>query len=157
MHDALGADADDVVVQAMIPPGLDLRIRSTVDERIGPLVAIGLGGSTADLVADEAARLAPLSSASGRRSCVAASRAGPALEAAGLSTGPASSTRCCASPSSSTDHPEIAQADLNPIIVSADRAWVTDAAITVGPAPAEQRCVASVGVASGRDPSRRRG
>ncbi len=37
MHEALGSDADEVVVQAMIPPGLDLRIRITVDERIGPL------------------------------------------------------------------------------------------------------------------------
>ena len=63
MQDAIGADADVVVVQAMVAPGLDLRIRSTSDERLGPLVAIGLGSSTVDLVSDEASRLAPLSSA----------------------------------------------------------------------------------------------
>ena len=92
MHDALGADADDVVVQAMIPPGLDLRIRSTVDERLGALVAVGLGGSTTDLLADEPTRLAPLSPAGAAtlaRGVAGRSRAGgrPGW------TGPRSSTR----------------------------------------------------------------
>ena len=105
MHDALGADADDVVVQAMIPPGLDLRIRSTVDERIGPLVAVGLGGSTADLVADEPSRLAPLSSA-GAAALLAASRAGPALDAAGLPSDPVVDTLLRVA-QLVTDHPEV--------------------------------------------------
>ena len=61
MQDAIGDDAANVVVQQMVAPGLDLRIRTTTDDRLGPLVAIGLGSSTADLVADEASRLAPLS------------------------------------------------------------------------------------------------
>ena len=79
MQEALGADADVVVVQPMVAPGLDLRIRSTLDDRLGPLVAIGLGSSTADLVTGEASRLAPLSSASAT-ALLAGSRAGPALQ-----------------------------------------------------------------------------
>ena len=121
-----------VVVQAMIPPGLDLRIRSTIDEHIGPLVAVGLGGSTADLVSDEAARLAPLSSASAE-ALLAGSRAGPALEAAGLPTAAVIDTLIRVA-QLVTDHPEIAFVDLNPIIVSNDGFWVTDAVIAVGPA-----------------------
>jgi acyl-CoA synthetase (NDP forming)/RimJ/RimL family protein N-acetyltransferase len=132
MHEALGSDADELVVQAMIPPGLDLRIRTTVDDRIGPLVAIGLGGSTADLVADEPSRLAPLTTP-GATALLASSRAGPALEAAGLPTGDIVDTLVRVA-QLVTDHPEIVEADLNPIIVSADRAWVTDAAIAIAPA-----------------------
>ena len=130
MHAALGADADEVVVQAMIPPGLDLRMRSTVDERVGPLVAVGLGGATADLLVDESSRLAPLSPA-GATALVGGSRAGPALEAAGLPTDAVVDTLLRLAQLVS-DHPEVVFADLNPIVVSADRAWVTDATIAVG-------------------------
>ena len=132
MHAALGADADEVVVQAMIPPGLDLRIRSTVDERVGPLVAIGLGGATADLLVDESSRLAPLSPA-GATALVGGSRAGPALDAAGLPSDAVVDTVLRLAQLVS-DHPEVVFADLNPIVVSADRAWVTDATIAVAPA-----------------------
>ncbi len=132
MHEALGSDAADVVVQAMIPPGLDLRIRSSVDERIGPLIAVGLGGSTADLVADEPSRLAPLSS-TGAASLLDSSRVGPALAAAELPSAQIVDTLVRVA-QLVTDHPEILEADLNPIIVSAERAWVTDAAIRIGPA-----------------------
>ena len=132
MHAALGADADEVVVQAMIPPGLDLRMRSTVDERVGPLVAVGLGGATADLLADESSRLAPLSPA-GATALLGGSRAGPALEAAGLPADAVVDTLLRLAQLVS-DHPEVVFADLNPIVVSNDRAWVTDATIAVAPA-----------------------
>ena len=67
----------DVVVQSMTAPGLDLRVRVTVDPELGPLVAVGLGGRSADLLADEARRLAPLSQQSAA-ALVAGSRAGAA-------------------------------------------------------------------------------
>ena len=130
MHDAIGDDAAYVVVQQMVTPGLDLRIRTTTDERLGPLVAIGLGSSTADLVADEASRLAPLSWA-GAGSLLAASRAGPALEQAGLASDAVIDTLMRVAQLVS-DHSEIVAADLNPIIVSTDGAPTTDAIIEVG-------------------------
>jgi acyl-CoA synthetase (NDP forming)/GNAT superfamily N-acetyltransferase len=132
MQDAIGADADVVVVQAMVAPGLDLRIRSTSDDRLGPLVAIGLGSSTADLVSDEASRLAPLSSA-GATALVAGSRAAAALDRAGLDPEPVIDTLMRVAQLVG-DHPEIATADLNPIIVSADGAPTTDATIAITPA-----------------------
>jgi acyl-CoA synthetase (NDP forming)/GNAT superfamily N-acetyltransferase len=132
MQDAIGADADVVVVQAMVAPGLDLRIRSTSDERLGPLVAIGLGSSTVDLVSDEASRLAPLSSA-GAFALVAGSRAAAALDHADLDAGPVIDTLMRVAQLVG-DHPEIAAADLNPIIVSADGAPTTDATIEITPA-----------------------
>ena len=129
MHAALGADAEHVVVQAMAPPGLDLRIRTSADEHLGALITVGLGSSTADLVTDEPARLAPLSSATAE-ALLDGSRAGPALHAAGLDTGPLLDILVRVA-QLVTDHPAIAGADLNPIIVSEGQAWVTDAIITV--------------------------
>jgi hypothetical protein len=129
MQSALGADADEVVVQAMVPPGLDLRIRSAADERLGPLVSVGLGGSQADLIADEATRLAPLSSVTAE-SLIAGSRAGPALERAGLDAGPVADLLVRVA-QLAVDHPAITLIDLNPVIVSAGRASVTDPVITV--------------------------
>ena len=129
MREALGSDADVVLVQPMVAPGLDLRIRSTLDERLGQLVAIGLGGSTADLISGEASRLSPLSSASAA-ALVAGSQAGPALEQAGLATGPVVDLLVRVAQLVS-DHDEIAGVDLNPIIASADGIAVTDAVVRI--------------------------
>jgi acyl-CoA synthetase (NDP forming)/GNAT superfamily N-acetyltransferase len=133
MSAAIGSDADTVVVQAMAEPGLDLRIRSNSDERLGPLVSIGLGSSTADFLVDEESRLAPLSTP-GAAALVAASRAGPALKRAGLGTDTIVDTLMRFAQLVS-DHPEITAADLNPIIVSSDGAWVTDATIEIATPP----------------------
>ena len=116
----------------MVAPGLDLRIRSTSDDRLGPLVAIGLGSSTADLVSDEASRLAPLSSA-GAAALVAGSRAAAALAHAELDPGAVIDTLIRVAQLVG-DHPQITSADLNPIIVSHDGAPTTDATIEISTA-----------------------
>jgi hypothetical protein len=131
MGTALGADAEHVVVQAMVPPGLDLRIRSTSDARAGPLIAIGLGGSQADLIGDEAARLAPLSSIAAE-ALIAGSRAGPALQRAALDPAEVADLLMRVA-QLAVDHPQVALVDLNPVIVSAHGVWVTDAVISVRP------------------------
>jgi acyl-CoA synthetase (NDP forming)/GNAT superfamily N-acetyltransferase len=131
MRTALGADADEVVVQAMVAPGLDLRVRSAADERLGPLVSVGLGGSQADLIADEASRLAPLSSVTAE-TLIDGSRAGPALERAGLDAGSVADLLVRVA-QLAVDHPAVTLIDLNPVIVSAGRVCVTDAVITVRP------------------------
>ena len=138
MQDAIGADADVVVVQAMVAPGLDLRIRSTLDDRLGPLVAIGLGGSTADLVSDEASRLAPLSSAA-PTALLAGSRAGPALDQAGL---PRRGRRHAdAGRPARRRPPRDHAADLNPIIVSRrGRRRPTRRSRSAPPDPPPDRC-----------------
>jgi acyl-CoA synthetase (NDP forming)/GNAT superfamily N-acetyltransferase len=132
MQDAIGSDADVVLVQRMVEPGLDLRIRSAADDELGPLISIGLGSSTADLVTDEASRLAPLSSV-GASALLAGSRAGPALEHAKLPVEPVVDTLMRVAQLVG-DHREITAADLNPIIVSPDGAFVTDATIDIAPA-----------------------
>jgi hypothetical protein len=117
----------------MVAPGLDLRIRSTLDDRLGPLVAIGLGSSTADLLSGEASRLAPLSSASAT-ALLAGSRAGPALHQAQLPTAPVVETLMRVAQLVG-DHDEIESVDLNPIIVSTEGIAVTDAVVHIQPPP----------------------
>ena len=43
MRDSLGADADDLIVQAMVSPGVDVRIRCDHDDQLGAIVTVGAG------------------------------------------------------------------------------------------------------------------
>jgi len=51
---------DGVVVQEMVPPGVELLIGATQDPSYGPLVAFGIGGVNVELWKDLVFRLAPL-------------------------------------------------------------------------------------------------
>ena len=130
MHRVLGEDAERVVVQAMTAPGLDLRVRVTVDPDLGPLVAVGLGGRSADLLADEARRLAPLSQQSAA-ALVAASRAGAALADAGLPDRHLVDVVLRVA-QLAADHRHVVGVDLNPTIVTSAGCVVTDAIVDVG-------------------------
>jgi acyl-CoA synthetase (NDP forming) len=132
MREELGADADEVVVQAMTTPGVDLRIRVTLDDRLGPLVTVGLGGVGSDLLADEDVRLAPLSAESAR-ALVAGSRAGPALDQAGIAPDRVVDT-LIRTAQLAAEHPELVEVDLNPVITTSDGCCVTDAVVLVAPA-----------------------
>jgi hypothetical protein len=77
--------------------------------------------------------LAPLSSASAA-ALLAGSRAGPAMEQAGLAPGPVVDTLMRVAQLIS-DHDEIVSVDLNPIIASDEGVAVTDAIVRVGAAP----------------------
>ena len=132
MCSSLGGDADFVIVQAMAPPGLDLRIRVVIDDAAAPLVSVGIGGIQAGLVGDdEAAQLAPLSVESAT-SLVAESRAGPALAQAGIDPAALIDTLTRAA-QLAADHAEITSLDLNPVITSATGCFVTDSVVTLAP------------------------
>ena len=126
MRQHLGDDAERVIVQRMAPGGLDLRIHSSLDDRIGPIVTAGLGGTQADVIADETSRLAPVSPATAR-SLISGTRAAAGLSDEALDHVADVITRVAQLVS---DHPEIAELDLNPVIVGADgRCYVVDASI----------------------------
>jgi acetyltransferase len=60
--DALdAASAQRYLVEAMAPSGVDLVLGARRDPVFGPVVLLGLGGTTAEALADVAIRLAPLS------------------------------------------------------------------------------------------------
>jgi len=127
MHDSLGDDADDLIVQAMAPPGVDVRIRCDHDGQLGAIVTVGLGGAQADAIDDRTSRLAPVSPASAT-TMLGETRLSAALDAADFDSWPLVDAVVLAAQLAS-DHPEIAELDLNPVIVSEDAAIVTDALI----------------------------
>jgi acyl-CoA synthetase (NDP forming)/RimJ/RimL family protein N-acetyltransferase len=127
MRESLGDDADDLIVQAMAPPGVDVRIRCDHDEQLGAIVTVGLGGAQADAIDDRTSRLAPVSPASAT-TMLGETRLSAALDAADFDSWPLVDAVVLAAQLAS-DHPEIAELDLNPVIVSEDEAIVTDALI----------------------------
>lgn len=50
-----------VIVQAMVPAGVEVMVGARVDPLFGPLVVVGLGGTLVELLRDTATDLAPLS------------------------------------------------------------------------------------------------
>ena len=60
---AAGTDPDGFLVQAMAPAGVELLVGFTADPQFGPVIACAAGGTTAELLADVAVRLGPLSEA----------------------------------------------------------------------------------------------
>ena len=130
MQSSLGEDARSIVVQRMVPPGVDVRIRCTTDGRLGPVVTIGLGGVHAEAIGDESSRLAPVSPA-GAANLVAA-----VAGRCGAGARPASTRE----PLVDTvvrigrlvvDHPEIDELDINPAIVGSAGCQVADVHITL--------------------------
>jgi acyl-CoA synthetase (NDP forming)/GNAT superfamily N-acetyltransferase len=127
MQESLGADAHDLVVQQMTAPGVDVRIRCEHDERLGAIVTVGLGGAQAEAIDDRSSRLAPVSPASAT-SMLGETRLVNALTAADFDSWPLVDAIVSAAQLAS-DHPEVVELDLNPVIVSDAGAVVTDATI----------------------------
>ena len=60
MAGTLGAAMSGAVVQKMVPPGVETIVGVTHDPSFGPLVLFGLGGITAELLADRTLRIVPI-------------------------------------------------------------------------------------------------
>ncbi|BAN03132.1 bifunctional acetate--CoA ligase family protein/GNAT family N-acetyltransferase [Ilumatobacter coccineus] len=124
MNESLGNAADRFVVQRMTSPGITVRIKCTHDDRLGAIVSVGYGGVDADVIGDRSDRLAPISPSSAA-AMLTETLVGQALADAGFDPSPlvdtiVQSSQLCA------DHADIDVLDLNPVIVSAGSAIVTD-------------------------------
>ncbi|MGH9132497.1 MAG: acetate--CoA ligase family protein, partial [Ilumatobacteraceae bacterium] len=129
MREHLGDGAAHVMVQRMVPPGVDLRIRAVTESDLGPVITVGLGGSHAEAIGDEASRLAPVSSA-GARSMLEATRAAAALDDEQEELVIDTVVRVA---QLASDHPTLVELDLNPVILSTGACWVTDASARINP------------------------
>jgi acetyltransferase len=58
--EATGALPDGVLVQEMVPAGVELIVGTISDPDFGPLVMVGAGGSAVEMLGDRAFRLAPI-------------------------------------------------------------------------------------------------
>ncbi len=138
MREHLGDGASQVFVQHMVPPGSDLRVRVSTDPTIGPIVTVGLGGFQADLIADEASRVAPVSP-SAARAMIADTKAAATLE--NEQDLDAMVDLVVRVAQLASDHGEIIEFDLNPVLVRDGVAWAVDARLILEPAPRPERAV----------------
>ena len=58
-----GSEMTAVLVQRMVPPGVEMIVGAVQDPLFGPLIACGTGGVLVDVLADTSFRLHPLSAA----------------------------------------------------------------------------------------------
>jgi acetyltransferase len=119
------------LVESMAAPGIDLVVGARRDPVFGPIVLLGLGGTTAEALADVSVRLAPLPQAEAAtmpgelagRALLDGWRGGPVLDHAELGRVIAMVGDVIA------DNPDLAEIEINPLRVTADGLVALDAVI----------------------------
>ncbi len=122
----------EATVQVIVPSGIECRIHATVHPVLGPVVSVGLGGVFADAINDSVVRLVPIG-ISEAVTMLGDSRAGTVVNGLG-DNAVAATARVIAAVAAAIDrHPELAEIDLNPLMVAAEGCWVVDARVRVRP------------------------
>lgn len=131
---ARGDAAFPAVVQAMVAPGVDVAVVVADHPLVGPVLSLGPGG-VATRVSASQVQVLPLTDRDARRG-VAASAVAPLLDdrARGLLEDLLLRVGALVEAA-----PEVEALELNPVILSASGAAVTDARIRVAPADRERR------------------
>ena len=123
------------LVQPMAATGAELLVGVVSEPVFGPLVAVGLGGTATDLIADRVHRLVPLTDADADE-MLTAFHAGARLfdphHSPPLDRRAAVDTVVLIG-RLADELPEVAELDLNPVVVGADGCVVVDARIRVAP------------------------
>jgi len=119
-----------IAVQPMITDGVEVKISVLEEQMFGPLVLFGLAGPTAGLLADRAARLAPLTS-SDADDLIRSAQAVPRGRAADLVSLKDLLLRVS---QLADDLSQVAELDLGPVIVRHDGTVPVDARIRIQPA-----------------------
>jgi acyl-CoA synthetase (NDP forming)/L-amino acid N-acyltransferase YncA len=136
MSERLGTEMGGAHVQAMARPGLELIVGVTHDPTFGPLVLLGMGGTTAELLHDTTVRLLPMTDLDAA-AMVRELKTSPLL--AGYRGSPGVSIEALESlvlrvAQLAEAVPEIVELDCNPVIVSASGAIAVDVKMRCAPA-----------------------
>ena len=129
MKAATGADRYAVEAMATPPYGHELIVGVRRDPSFGPVVMVGIGGVTAELLADTALALAPLTPARAR-ALLLRLRHAPLLTGWRGAPGAhldAAAAAVCAVARAAVDHPELAELEVNPLLVHPGGAIALDA------------------------------
>ncbi|MET0512297.1 MAG: acetate--CoA ligase family protein [Thermoleophilaceae bacterium] len=134
---AAGMAHEGFLVQRMAATGLELIVGVVGDPRFGPLVAVGAGGTTAELIGDVQVRLAPVGPREAA-TMLRELRTFPLLD--GFRGAPRADTRALEDiiqrvAALAAAHPEIAELDCNPVVAGPDGAVIVDARVRLAPAP----------------------
>jgi acyl-CoA synthetase (NDP forming) len=135
-----GYRLDRLVLQPMAPEGVELIVGVVHDQSFGPVIACGAGGTTAELIRDVAVRITPIGELDAREML-------HSLKTFPLLDGYRGAPRCDVAAVEDVllrvgvmveAHPEIAELDCNPLIVTPDGAVIVDARVRIesGPPPA---------------------
>jgi acyl-CoA synthetase (NDP forming) len=137
LRDRLGDDLTGVLVQEMVPKGVEMIVGAIHDPSFGPVVACGTGGALVDVIADTAFRLHPLTPTDARE--MIAGLRGERLLRGYRGSPPADRAALedvLLRVSELLDAaPEIQELDLNPVIVLSSGARVADARIRIAVEP----------------------
>jgi acyl-CoA synthetase (NDP forming) len=133
LKETFGRRLAGVIVQPVVTGGVEVRISVLHEQVAGPLVLFGLGGADGDVLADRAARLAPLTDAdaddlirSARAATLLLGRRGvPAADLASLKDMLLRVSRMA------DDLPQIAELELSPVIARPDGAQAVDGRIRI--------------------------
>lgn len=136
------AEIQGVSVQPMLrngrgSAGLELIVGAKRDEQFGPVILFGMGGIFAELLRDRSLGLPPLNRALARR-LMEETRVYKVLQ--GYRNLPPANMAALEEllirlSQLVTDFPEIAELDINPVIVQQGRPWAVDARVLVRPSP----------------------
>ena len=133
---APGASVGGVSVQQMAKQGTEVIIGTTTDPQFGPVLAFGLGGIMVEVLKDVAFRIVPLESRDARQ-IVREIRGFPVLE--GVRGQPGSDIDALEAmilqvSQFASEHPEVAELDLNPVFAYPDGAIAVDARVVLAEA-----------------------
>jgi len=129
LHSSLGGRMSGVLVEPMIAGGIETIVGVVQEPVFGPVVVFGLGGIATDMLADHAARLAPLTDADAD-DLIRSIRAARALLEHEVGVAALRDVLLRVS-RLADDLPQVAELDLNPVIVRPDGAVAVDARIRV--------------------------
>ena len=130
------AKIDGVLVQKMAPKGHELVIGMVNDATFGPIMMVGYGGTTVELVADVAHSPAPVDEAEAKR-MIRSLRSAKLLSgfrgAAPIDLAPVAKLLAALSRAALTLAAQVAEFELNPVILHADGSGLTiaDALLTM--------------------------
>jgi acyl-CoA synthetase (NDP forming) len=133
--EAAGHHVSGFQLQPMVPDGVEMLVGVVQDQHFGPVLACGAGGTTTELLKDVAVRITPITRGDADR-MVHSLKTFPRLD--GYRGAPradvASLEEVLLRVSALVEaHPEVAEMDLNPLIVHAAGAVVVDARIRLEP------------------------
>lgn len=137
IRDSCGPECP-VIVQPMLPQGIETAVGIVNDPTVGPIVMLGLGGVATDLLADRSFRLPPLSRVDVREQ-IQSLRGSPLLfgyRGSPPADVPALEDLVLRVGQLAANIPELAELDLNPVLVSPDGAIAVDVKIRLAPATA---------------------
>jgi acyl-CoA synthetase (NDP forming) len=138
---AAGHAIEGFMVQPMVPSGIELLVGVVHDRLFGPVVACAIGGTQTELLKDVSVRITPLTDVDAAQMVRSLAtyplldgyRGAPPLDVAALEE---VLLRVSALVEA---HPEIAEMDLNPVIVLPRGAVIVDARIRIEPAGSIER------------------